>query len=363
MYRGRLNTTWLSDNLIEHPLYEEESDLRRESPWRIDRVVPRGITMLYGLPSVGKSFVAMDWAYSVATGVPWLGRYPVKQGSVVYVMPEGAAEPRMRAWKVAHAWKGKVAPVSIFTGELHLINDYDRFVREVRAEDDEPRFFIFDTMARCMAGSEENASKDMSQFVERAANVAAEFGADVVIVHHPGRAGEDERGHTNLRGAIDAAYRLQALDDVREPREQVRLLMKTTKPPRDGMPLPPLSLIRKRVKLYTPQEAASILKKQNAYRSDVGLPLLKEFDPTSCVIEAADQADEEHRPAEHNDDTAKALAALAECGQAGARSGEWKAKSGLRGGTFDRTRSRLLKDGKVSLTEAGLYTVAEPEAA
>ena len=62
--------------------------------WMIDGLVPQdGLVVLYGVPAAGKSFLALDWALSVATGVPWLGR-EVREGEVVYIYAEGARGSR-----------------------------------------------------------------------------------------------------------------------------------------------------------------------------------------------------------------------------------------------------------------------------
>ena len=53
--------------------------------------------MLYGPSGVGKSFIALAWAYAIAHGLPWLGR-AVRPGSVIYVAGEGGGGlgPRLK---------------------------------------------------------------------------------------------------------------------------------------------------------------------------------------------------------------------------------------------------------------------------
>jgi RecA-family ATPase len=55
-----------------------------------------GLVVLYGDPAAGKSFLALDWGLSVATGVPALG-HEVKKGEVVYIYGEGIRGLRQRA--------------------------------------------------------------------------------------------------------------------------------------------------------------------------------------------------------------------------------------------------------------------------
>jgi RecA-family ATPase len=88
--------------------YELENgfELYKPAPpkeWIIDGVLPKGMTVLYGEHSVGKSFTAMSMAGAVLTGKPWLGKYPVSaQGPVVYLSMEGQFPPRWAAYCKEH---------------------------------------------------------------------------------------------------------------------------------------------------------------------------------------------------------------------------------------------------------------------
>ena len=58
------------------------------------------LAVLYGRAGVGKSFVALDLALSVATGTRWQG-HEVRRGRVLYVVAEGASGTgaRLDAWQ------------------------------------------------------------------------------------------------------------------------------------------------------------------------------------------------------------------------------------------------------------------------
>src|SRR5262249_46295895 len=65
--------------------------------WLVDGLVGQNaLVVLFGPPGVGKSFLALDLALSIATGRPWLGR-KTTQGGVVYVYAEGTSELKHRA--------------------------------------------------------------------------------------------------------------------------------------------------------------------------------------------------------------------------------------------------------------------------
>src|SRR5947209_2819298 len=58
-------------------------------PWLIEGLLPASsLAVLAGGSGVGKSFIALDIACSIASGIDWHGR-SVMQGDVVYVAGEG----------------------------------------------------------------------------------------------------------------------------------------------------------------------------------------------------------------------------------------------------------------------------------
>lgn len=65
----------------------------------------------------------------------------------------------------------------------------------------QPTLILLDTQARITVGMEENAAKDMGEFVDKLERLRRASGACVLIVHHMGRNGEHMRGSTALEGA------------------------------------------------------------------------------------------------------------------------------------------------------------------
>jgi hypothetical protein len=68
-----------------------------------DYLIENSFAVLYGPPASFKSFLAIDWALSVAHGRDWNGR-PTAQGAVVYLAMEGQAgiAGRAEAWHREH---------------------------------------------------------------------------------------------------------------------------------------------------------------------------------------------------------------------------------------------------------------------
>src|SRR5438270_900323 len=95
--------TSLRDRLVS----AEGLDDLPEVEWLIDGLLPKdSFVLLYGIPGCGKSFLALDWAFSVGSRRPnWLGHSIAGNGQpVLYIVAEGARGIRQRrqAWETAH---------------------------------------------------------------------------------------------------------------------------------------------------------------------------------------------------------------------------------------------------------------------
>lgn len=184
-----------------------------EPTWLIDTIMPAGgLVGLYGPPGVGKSFVAVDLAMSVASGRSWQG-HPVTQGYVLYVSAEGGSGmgKRIAAWlqvrgvKPADAYAAWVTePVFINLESDGMAALMDRIINELNAI---PSLIVLDTLARCFDG-DENQQEDMGRFIAGVDRLRKEFDATVIIVHHTRLDGERERGNTAFRGAADTMLSL-----------------------------------------------------------------------------------------------------------------------------------------------------------
>jgi hypothetical protein len=190
-------------------MYSTVELLRLPPPtYLVDKVLPEGgMIGIYGAPGHGKSFVALDLALCVATGLPWKG-HAVQQGFVVYVSAEGGAGigKRVGTWLAEHHIDPKTADIAWITESIVVGEDTESMTRlfsRLETEIDKaPALFIIDTVARCFDG-DENKQEDMGSFVRGIDAMRLGFKSTVIAVHHT-RQGEDrERGSTAFRGAAD----------------------------------------------------------------------------------------------------------------------------------------------------------------
>jgi AAA domain len=194
---------------------DDEFENQLPPEWLVDGIVTVGAEVkIVGDSAAGKSFVALDLALCIATGHPWLGRYPVKRGPVVYVLAEGAGgfPSRVRAWKVAHDVDG-AAGLMLLPHAVQLAGrgapDVGKLLAAIRDLPEPPVAIVFDTQNRCAEGFDENSAKDMSLLLAAVARLREETGAGVWLVHHTGWDGDRERGHSSQRGAVETVIRVE----------------------------------------------------------------------------------------------------------------------------------------------------------
>jgi hypothetical protein len=181
----------------------------------IESMVPKnGMTVLYGPSGTFKSFVALDWALSVAAGIPWFGRQ-VQQAPVVYVAGEGVAGMKLRiqAWQLSHGGADPTEHFHLLPNAVNLL-DTDEMVRVagalagVNMELGQPcGLLIVDTMARALVGGDENSARDVGLFIANLDEIVRPLAS--LVVHHSGKDGGVERGSSALRGAADSMIKTE----------------------------------------------------------------------------------------------------------------------------------------------------------
>jgi DNA-binding transcriptional ArsR family regulator len=169
------------------------------------------LAMLYGPSGVGKTFVALTLALCVAADRGfWLG-HEVTPGKVLYIAAEGVSgvSARVEAWHQYRKLEPGGDEMMWFPQALNLseprwVDALAEFVAKER-----PTLIVFDTLARCTVGAEENSAKDMGNVIENLETIRRASGACVLVVHHTGKdASAKARGSSALRGAMTTEIEL-----------------------------------------------------------------------------------------------------------------------------------------------------------
>jgi len=170
--------------------------------------------VIFGDSGTGKSFVTIDLLCHIAAGMPWCGSR-VKQGNVLYIAGEGqnGIIRRFKAWFEAHPGHDEaIANIEVRTIPAALCDPEATalLVQEIAEMADKPRVIAIDTLARNFGGGDENATKDMNQFVAGLDALRMATGAAIVVPHHSGHGDKNRgRGSSVLRAAVDGEFQVE----------------------------------------------------------------------------------------------------------------------------------------------------------
>ena len=192
--------------------------------WLIDDWLPKsGVGAIYGHPGSGKTFVALDMAASIAGGHDWAGR-SVEKGLVVYVVAEGVNGFRNRLFAMTDAGRLQrgapfmfvPVPVDLFAPDGDAERLCDAITDAVDTSCTNPALIVIDTLSKTIGAGKENTD-DVAIYIANCERIAQRFETFVLFVHHrpKDRDSTDMRGHSSLRGNIDAAIMVESHGDRR----------------------------------------------------------------------------------------------------------------------------------------------------
>lgn len=178
--------------------------------WMVDQLFTVGSNGWVGAePKVGKSWVVLELAYCLSTGMPFLGRFAVKQPRrVLYAQEEDSIDRVKRRLK--KLIKGDaIRPMpsdeywqwSIRVGfKLDDLMWLERLRQEIVSY--EAEVVILDVFNR-MHGSDENKQQEMTAILNNLNRMSNDYGVAFIIVHHNRKPqqGDEARGNQRIRGS------------------------------------------------------------------------------------------------------------------------------------------------------------------
>ncbi len=171
-------------------------------------ITAHGLSMIYGAPGSGKSFITLDMALCQAHGIEWQGM-PTKQGDVLYIAGEGVGGlgKRVKAWKISHGLGT--------SGHFHMLplavnfreqGDVEKLMYSIERLDRQWSCIYVDTLARALLGADENSAQESGLAVAAADALKHAFECAVVFVHHSGKNSDrGARGSSAILGAVDTS--------------------------------------------------------------------------------------------------------------------------------------------------------------
>lgn len=182
----------------------------------VDRLIPRGaVVLLTGEAGHGKSTLMSAIAGAISSSESFAG-LTTAATSVLYLdreNPKAVAQERLKRLGIATSstftywggWLAEEAPALASSIVMSWV-----------AETDPKPLIVIDSLIAFLEDGDENDSKAMRALVNQA-RALANLGAAVVILHHPGKSetARDYRGSSDLKPAVDCAFRLTDLSEGR----------------------------------------------------------------------------------------------------------------------------------------------------
>lgn len=211
-----------------------------------DMIIEGATAFIYGAPGCGKTFIAMDLAFSLGSDeiTHWFGKKINRHGPIVYISSEGATDMKFRMM----AWE-KEKKVQINRKRFHYIRQSVNFmdpahivklIQTIKVEienrvGEKPVMIIIDTVSRVLPGADENLQKDMTLYVQANDALRLAFDCAAAGAHHVSKGnGRALRGSTVLEGAANCAIYVER----EKPSMLGVMVMMKIKEARDGWELP-----------------------------------------------------------------------------------------------------------------------------
>ncbi len=166
-------------------------------------IAPGELSLWWGAPKCGKSFLLLRLAYGLALGAGMWER-TAKPCRVLYVAAEGEGgfAARLLALRDVMGDAGEafryIAQRATVGPPADDLADVIRAALDMGAD-----VIVLDTLARTFGEGDENAARDMGGFVASVDRLRTETGAHVAIIHHGTKEGGSSRGSGALVGAAD----------------------------------------------------------------------------------------------------------------------------------------------------------------
>lgn len=177
--------------------------------------------LLSGKFGTYKSFAALGWAFSLATGKPWSSSHPAPvPRPVVYVAAEGVSGilKRLRALERLHGVTVPPGMLTVIARPVRLSVPEEVDGLRLVIEEKRPALVVLDTWHRMTPGIEENNATETGVPLGVALGLRDDYATTVLVVHHTGHQQKHARGSSSLEDDADASWiiRLGSSEDAED---------------------------------------------------------------------------------------------------------------------------------------------------
>ncbi len=256
------------DNNVQRNLslvgYGSEADAAQERPFFTSLAelfalpIPKSVlagylyeeetALLLADAKIGKTFLALHWAFCIAMGLSWHGR-KVQQGKVIYIAAEGARGHVKRISALLKHYGITLAELEkqfIFRQwATPLTNDADvsTFIEAAQEKlaGAGGALLVIDTFARSTAGANENDNGLMSKATDNVDRMRRELNIKTALILHHDTKNEGSgrgRGASSIANNLASRFSLAYGDGQKDEREpQIKLTVETCRDDEKPAPL------------------------------------------------------------------------------------------------------------------------------
>ncbi|MDD4110580.1 MAG: AAA family ATPase [Clostridia bacterium] len=199
-----------------------------EQEWLVKDLIPiESPVLISGHPGNYKSWITQDIARCVALGSNFLGKFEVKQGSVLIVDRENHL--RIVKKRLSKLQVPENAPIFYFQADTFQIDkneDFNSLLETIKEKN--IKLVIFDSLIRIHSG-DENDAKQISKVLDKLKSII-NLGSNVITIHHLRKENGFQKSSGNsIRGSSDILAFTDVAIAVKKGKEKNSILLETIK--------------------------------------------------------------------------------------------------------------------------------------
>ncbi len=179
----------------------------KQTPFIVEEILPRGLTIFGGLGKVGKSWFSFWLAMQVAKGEP-IWDFKTNAGTTLYLAFEDSEERlQNRLFMLSEELENVPTNAHLCVEISKMGGELESKIRNFICEHSDTNLIIIDTLQKVRGNNESNYISDYED-ITILKNLADEFKIAIVLVHHLRKQKDTDifnqiTGSTGLQGAAD----------------------------------------------------------------------------------------------------------------------------------------------------------------
>ena len=200
----------------------DDIDLIKTTHWLIDDIIPlNSMSIIYGEPGCGKTFLCLDMCMHIAHSNNWKGQVINNRGIIIYCIGEGINGlcNRINTWHDYYEKKCN-APFILIPIETISFSDRENIDKMIKTLDNirikynlPISMIVVDTLSKASVGYDENSSKDMGEFLYQFDILKKYFETSIMFIHHSGKTYRGMRGSSYLMGTVDTIININNVNN------------------------------------------------------------------------------------------------------------------------------------------------------